>query len=498
MNVAYVYPWDIVGDPSAPARLADLGVDVIALAASYHSTRAATPYHPEHRVLDVPHPAFYLPIRPRAWSRLVPAAPTWTPPDAYLQAQTALRKAGLKVHAWTVLTHNSYLGTRFPDLTVRNAFGDPYPYALCPAHEDVLAYCETLVTEILTLAEPDGLILEACGPMGFGHQSVHEKTSGADWTPTDADLLSLCFCTACAPQYPPETAARARTTIDRPQPTPGPLTTPASGTTAATTTPTEAPTAPSSTSTPNAPTSVDATSGDPESEGPPSEGPTSGTRTLGTSSAGALTSGAPTAGIPATGTAAPGAPTAGPAGNASPDADPDAALRTLTAPDNTGGHATLRHHADPIELALGPLANEIRATRVSLSASLRRRLISAARRTAPNIPITLHANPNPWATGAFAALPSGDPDLDVLVGNCWGDTTTDAARLTALANLRTPGQRVGAYVLALPPRPADAAALAGQLKTYAKAGASEFHLYHAGLASRHRLSTIATALRLLQ
>ncbi|MEV4396135.1 hypothetical protein [Nonomuraea sp. NPDC049607] len=510
MNVAYVYPWDIVGDPSAPARLADLGVDVIALAASYHSTRAATPYHPEHRVLDVPHPAFYLPIRPRAWSRLVPAAPTWTPPDAYLQAQTALRKAGLKVHAWTVLTHNSYLGTRFPDLTVRNAFGDPYPYALCPAHEDVLAYCETLVTEILTLAEPDGLILEACGPMGFGHQSVHEKTSGADWTPTDADLLSLCFCTACAPQYPPGTAARVRTTIDRPQPTPGPLTTPATGTTVATTTSTDAPTAPSSTSTPNAPTSVDATSGDPASdgpesegppsEGPPSEGPTSGTRTLGTSSAGALTSGAPTAGIPATGTAAPGAPTAGPAGNASPDPDPDpgAALRTLTAPDNTGGHATLRHHTDPMELALGPLANEIRATRVSLSASLRRHLISAARRTAPNIPITLHANPNPWATGAFAALPSGDPDLDVLVGNCWGDTTTDAARLTALANLRTPGQRVGAYVLALPPRPADAATLAGQLKTYAKAGASEFHLYHAGLASRHRLSTIATALRLLQ
>ncbi|TMR93926.1 hypothetical protein EJK15_36845, partial [Nonomuraea basaltis] len=64
MNIAYVYPWDVVGDPAAPERLAALGVDAVALAASYHSTRAATPYHPSHRVLDVPYPAFYLPIRP--------------------------------------------------------------------------------------------------------------------------------------------------------------------------------------------------------------------------------------------------------------------------------------------------------------------------------------------------------------------------------------------------------------------------------------------------
>ncbi|MFI9597383.1 hypothetical protein [Nonomuraea sp. NPDC052265] len=572
MNVAYVYPWDIVGDPTAPARLAELGVETIALAASYHSTRAATPYHPEHRILDVPHAAFYLPIRPHAWSRLVPAAPTWTPPDAYLQAQTALRQAGLKVHAWIVLTHNSYLGTRFPDLTVRNAFGDPYPYALCPAHEDVLTYCEALVTEILTQAEPDGLILEACGPMGFGHQSVHEKTSGADWTPTDVDLLSLCFCTTCAPHYPPETAATVRTTIDRPHSTtrntkttskstttpppsyettspPSATTTdpastpaPATNTTTASLLDADAPTtsgiatsdtrdaaaategtpdataAASSTSASHAPTppqeaptpETQETSSPgppiPRRQGTPSPGtPTSGTEDVAAANPTGAASGTSASNAPASHTRTPetltsrapatGAPAAGTSSDTS--TVHDATLRPPTAPASTGP-ATTRHHTDPMELALGPLANEIRAARVSLSGSLRRRLISAARRTAPNIPITLHANPNPWATGAFAALPSGDPDLHVLVGNCWGDTTTDAARLTALANLCTPGQRVGAYVLALPPRPADAAALAEQLRTYAKAGASEFHLYHAGMASPHRLSTIATALRLLQ
>ncbi|MEV6030394.1 hypothetical protein AB0L65_04560 [Nonomuraea sp. NPDC052116] len=425
MNVAYVYPWDIVGDPSAPDRLAGLGVEAVALAASYHSTRAATPYHPSHRVLDVPYPAFYLPIRPASWSRLVPATPTWTPEDAYLQARDALKAVGLQVHAWTVLTHNSHLGTANPDLVVRNAFGDPYPYALCPAHEDVLEYCELLVKEILTVGEPDGLILEACGPMGFGHQSVHEKTSGADWTPADSDLLSLCFCTACADRYPADTRDRVRATIDRThptQPTPAPTTGP---TTAATST-----TIGSST-------------------------------TIGTTTAGSSTT----------------------------------ASATTAGTSTTVGATTPSTHPLTIEQALGELTDEVRAVRVDLSDSLRHRLIAIARNTAPNTPITLHANPNPWAAGAFAPLPSGEPGADVLVANCWGDPATDATRLAQLKGLSTPGQRIGAYVLALPPRPADAAALADQLRTYAKAGATEFHLYHAGLASPQRLAAITEALR---
>lgn len=149
-----------------------------------------------------------------------------------------------------------------------------------------------------------------------------------------------------------------------------------------------------------------------------------------------------------------------------------------------------------MDAALGPLADEVRAIRVELAASLRRRLITVARATAPDVPITLHANPDPWATGPFAALPHGEPGADVLVGNCWGDPTTDAARLSHLAELCKPGQRVGAYVLALPPRPADPEALAGLLTTYAKAGATEFHLYHAGLAGPQRLSAMTRALKL--
>ncbi|GAA0975261.1 hypothetical protein GCM10009555_032830 [Acrocarpospora macrocephala] len=214
MNFGYVFPWDIVGDPAAPDRLAATGVDAIALAASYHSTRAATPFHPAHRVLEVPHSALYLPVRQAAYGPLSPKSPSWTPPDAYLQARDALKSTGLPVHAWTVLTHNTSLGRAHPALTVRNAFGDPYPHALCPSHPDVLDYCANLVSEIIDLGEPDGIILEACGPMGIAHQSVHDKTAGADWTPTQSALLSLCFCTACTPKYPDTLQAHVRAAID--------------------------------------------------------------------------------------------------------------------------------------------------------------------------------------------------------------------------------------------------------------------------------------------
>ncbi|WP_306746867.1 hypothetical protein [Saccharothrix yanglingensis] len=218
-TVAHVYPWDVVGDPDAVSRVASLGVDAVALAASYHTVRAATPFHPRHRLVDARHAAFYLPVRDEAWrgKRLRPAEPSWVDgPDPYGEASALLRGAGLPVYAWTVLTHSSRLGEANPDLVVRNAFGDAYPYALCPSNDDVAEYASTLVSEVLELGRPDGVVLEACGPLGFFHGGHHEKTDGADWSPVQQKLLSLCFCAACATRYTdPEGLREAvRTGID--------------------------------------------------------------------------------------------------------------------------------------------------------------------------------------------------------------------------------------------------------------------------------------------
>ncbi|MGH3646986.1 MAG: hypothetical protein ACRDTM_07410, partial [Micromonosporaceae bacterium] len=198
--VGYAYPWDF-DDPAAAGRAVELGVDAVAVAASYHTTRAATPLHPTRRTLVASHAALYVPVRTAAWrgARLVPAAPSW--PGSFEQSRDAVRGAGLGVHAWIVLTHNSRLGAGHPDLTVRNAFGESYEYALCPASDEVADYCATLVGEILELGEPDGVILEACGPLGIDHGGHHDKLEFAAWTDVQRALLSLCFCAACERLY---------------------------------------------------------------------------------------------------------------------------------------------------------------------------------------------------------------------------------------------------------------------------------------------------------
>ena len=48
---ANLYPWDVNGDPAAADRIAGLGLTGVALAAAYHSVRAVTRFHPEHRIV---------------------------------------------------------------------------------------------------------------------------------------------------------------------------------------------------------------------------------------------------------------------------------------------------------------------------------------------------------------------------------------------------------------------------------------------------------------
>ncbi|QVQ50264.1 hypothetical protein J4H86_15030 [Spiractinospora alimapuensis] len=378
MSTFYTYPWDVVGDPGAAERIAGLSTQRVAVAAAYHSARAATPHHPRHRMVDVRHAASYVPVRRHAWrdSRLVPAPAPWVDGEnPYGSAQEALRAAGLLVDAWVVLTHSTRLGTEHPDLTVRNAFGDRYRYALCPAAPDVVDYCERLVTEVVGQTAPDGVVLEACGPLGASHGGHHEKTDGAEWGPVELALLSLCFCGACRARYtdvgvdPEALADRVRAGVDGP-------TRPAS-----------------------------------------------------------------------------------------------------------------------VEEALGEYAETVRALRASLVSDLAERLVERVRELAPGTRVTMHAASATWATGPFATVAQFVPAVDCLVGTCWTPTETATAELAALRALAPPNVDVGAYVLGLPPTPADPDHMRRLLEAYSVAGASEFHMYHAGLASRRRLTAMRTALR---
>jgi len=127
--VGYAYPWDVIGDPGFADRVRSIDIAEVALAASYHGTRAATPLHPQHRFVNAPHAALYRPVRPQIWAErgLQPVAASWVPAtDPFADAVDTLRANDIEVHAWVVLAHSSRIGSARPDLTVRNFFDDNY------------------------------------------------------------------------------------------------------------------------------------------------------------------------------------------------------------------------------------------------------------------------------------------------------------------------------------------------------------------------------------
>lgn len=219
---AFVYPWDVIGDPAAPARIAALGVEQVTLAAAYHSTRALTPRHPRHRVVTAEHAAVLYPPGGHWADRALRPYPAgdWAPGDAYGEAAAALDEAGLDVHTWVVLAHNSRLGAEHPDTSVVNAYGDRYPWAPCIAQPATRAYLVDLAAEAAVRPGARGTELESLGWYGLAHLHAHDKTAGVALGEAGQYLMSLCFCPACRAGYgargldPEELAAAVRTALE--------------------------------------------------------------------------------------------------------------------------------------------------------------------------------------------------------------------------------------------------------------------------------------------
>ncbi|WP_328529396.1 hypothetical protein OG984_28245 [Nocardioides sp. NBC_00368] len=373
--VGYAYPWDVIGDPTFADRARGLGVSKVALAAAYHTTRAATPLHPEHRIVEARSAALYRPVRPEAWggARLVPPSATWVAAaDPYGEAAAILAEEGFEVAAWIVLTHSTRLGEANPDLAVVNCWDEPYPYALCARHEEVRHYAETLAAEAVRDTPTSTAILEACGQLGFGHGGHHEKTDGA-YDAATQQLLSICCCAACREDW--------------------------------------------------------------------------NGRGL----------------------------------------DADATVAALRAA--TGAAAS----DDAVDAVDAKALDVILESRHAAADELRHRVIAAVREAAPDlVEIALHAQPDPWATGASPGLtPTTADDVDLVVSFCWPTTEASVETGRRLVQAVDGRAAAAAYVTVLPPTTEDA--FGGHVRALVDAGIDQIHLYHLGLAGADRQHLLAEA-----
>jgi hypothetical protein len=197
----WTYPWDVLDDgpETALGRIAGAGFHELSLAAAYHGAMLLLPHNPRRRVYFLedgvvyfrPDERFYqqTPIKP------VPSQLT-AQSDPLAEIAGAAKRHGLGTVAWTVTLHNSRLGMQFPAFTLQNAYGDRYPYALCPAQPAVRAYTRGLAADLSSRYPLAGVEVEALQYGAYPHAWTHAK-EGIRRNALHEALLSLCFCPAC-------------------------------------------------------------------------------------------------------------------------------------------------------------------------------------------------------------------------------------------------------------------------------------------------------------
>ena len=192
----YAYAWDVaeVGASEAAGRFASLGLDTITIAGSYHAGKFLRPHGETGRVFFPEDGSVYFNADPRRYGAVKPVANSMLKERDVLRELTDQRR--INVNVWLVLLHNTLLGTRHPDATVANAFGDRYCYSLCPSAPEARAYAIGLARDVTEAYPVTGVSLETPGFLPFAHGYHHEFALNRPNRWLDSQL-GLCFCRHC-------------------------------------------------------------------------------------------------------------------------------------------------------------------------------------------------------------------------------------------------------------------------------------------------------------
>ena len=189
----YVYPWDLAdeGLDTVLGRLRPIGINTITLAASYHAGKFLRPHGQSGKVFFPTDGTVYFKARPERYGHIKPLVnPLVDAFDAFAELQENV--PDLARCAWVVCLHNTPLGMQHPEFTSRNAFGDSYPYSLCPAHPAVRDYVVNLCADLADRYDIGRVVLETPGWLPFDHGFHHEFFL----LPLDRyakTLFALCF-----------------------------------------------------------------------------------------------------------------------------------------------------------------------------------------------------------------------------------------------------------------------------------------------------------------
>lgn len=191
----YAYSWNLLALDRELGAMADMGMRHLTLAASYHAGKFIQPRDRGRRVYFPEDGTVYFRARSERYGKLKPQAARIVDDERDV-LKDACDDGRLRCRAWTVLNHNSRLGWAHPEVVVRNAWGDPYPYALCPANPHVAAYAVALCADLADQHDLESLLLETPGWLTYDHGYHHEFAQLAPNAEASA-LLGLCFCDHC-------------------------------------------------------------------------------------------------------------------------------------------------------------------------------------------------------------------------------------------------------------------------------------------------------------
>jgi hypothetical protein len=201
----YTYAWDLAetGVSAAVTECERLGLDTVTMAGSYHAGKFLRPHGKAGKVYFPDDGTVYFNADPSRYGAIKPVA------NGLLAEGDVLRElttSGMQVNVWLVLLHNTRLGMAHPDAVVRNAFGDPYYYNLCPSAPEARAYAIGLAKDVTESYPVGGISLEAPGFTPYAH-GYHHEFALMKSNPWLENQLGICFCDHCV-------AAAERSGID--------------------------------------------------------------------------------------------------------------------------------------------------------------------------------------------------------------------------------------------------------------------------------------------